>query len=290
VGIDMPPPQNEIMKQSDDNRIIPMTSVSSGHGEEVRPDLYYYTNQIVNVIMIGSPESGDWFLIDAGMPESGEEIQKAAEDRFGRKPAAILLTHGHFDHVGGIVHLLKAWDCPVYAHTLEFPFLTGVSAYPEPDPSVQGKLLAKIASIYPYKPVDISEKLLPLPEGGAVPGLAGWKWIHAPGHAPGQVVFFRESDRALISADAFVTVRQDSLYKVLFQKKEVNGPPRYFTADWKAAEETVKRLAALEPSLVISGHGQFMEGDELKKGLRDLVENFGDLALPDHGKYVDPQE
>jgi glyoxylase-like metal-dependent hydrolase (beta-lactamase superfamily II) len=101
------------------------------------------------------------------------------------------------------------------------------------------------------------------------------------------VAFFREKDHVLLSADAFVTVRQDSLYKVLIQKEEVNGPPRYFTTDWKAAEESVKRLAALQPELVIAGHGQFMEGEELRGELAELAENFRELAVPDHGKYVD---
>ena len=278
------------MKQNEDNHFIPMTSVSSGNGKEVKSDVYYYTNQIVNIIMIGLPASGDWFLVDAGMPKCGEEIRTVAEKRFGRAPKAILLTHGHFDHVGGILHLIESWNCPVYAHSLEFPFLTGQQAYPEPDPTVEGRLLAKIASIYPNEPVDISEALLALPQDGSIPGLPDWKWIAAPGHTPGQVAFFRERDRLLLSADAFVTVRQDSLYKVLFQKEEVNGPPRYLTTDWKAAEETVRRLAELNPEVVISGHGQYMEGDDLKTGLAKLVTQFGELAVPDYGKYVDGEE
>lgn len=276
------------MNQSGDNKIIPMTSVESGHGKEVRNDIYYYTNQIVNVIMVGDPAQGEWVLVDAGMPYSGKELVNAAEKRFGKdnKPKAILLTHGHFDHVGSIVHLLETWDVPVYAHHLEFPFLTGQQRYPEPDPTVEGGMLAKLSSLYPNEPIDIRERLLPLPEDGTVPELPEWKWIAAPGHSPGQVVFFREKDRTLLSADAFVTVRQDSLYKVLIQKEEVHGPPRYLTTDWQAAWDTVRRLELLEPELVISGHGQFMEGLELKTGLRRLSEDFSSVAIPDHGKYV----
>jgi glyoxylase-like metal-dependent hydrolase (beta-lactamase superfamily II) len=116
--------------------------------------------------------------------------------------------------------------------------------------------------------------------------LQGWTWIHTPGHSPGQVALYRESDGTLISADAFITVRQDSFYKVLIQKEEINGPPRYFTIDWKAAWDSVKNLEALQPELVVPGHGQFMEGEELRKGLKNLVENFEKLAIPDYGKYV----
>src|SRR4051812_40531287 len=112
------------MHQSKDSKVIPMTSVSSGKLREVRSDVAYYTDQIVNVIFIGTPKH--WVLVDAGMPKGGDEIRLVAEDRFGSgsKPAAIILTHGHFDHVGGIVYLIEHWGVPVYAHPLEFPYLT----------------------------------------------------------------------------------------------------------------------------------------------------------------------
>jgi glyoxylase-like metal-dependent hydrolase (beta-lactamase superfamily II) len=278
------------MHQSDDNHVIPMTSISSGKGREVTSDIYYYTNQIVNLIFLGKPEAGRWVLVDAGMPKSGSEIIEAAEKRFGKgsRPEAIILTHGHFDHVGSIVHLLEQWgNIPVYAHILEFPYLTGQQAYPEPDPSVEGGMLAKISKFYPYEPIDITKVLLPLPVDGSVPGMSAWKWIHTPGHSPGHVSFFRESDRALLAGDAFVTVRQDSFYKVIIQKEEVHGPPRYLTTDWTAAKTSVTTLEALHPAIAITGHGTHMEGAELSKGLQHLVNNFDELAVPDYGKYVD---
>jgi glyoxylase-like metal-dependent hydrolase (beta-lactamase superfamily II) len=275
------------MKQSKDNRMIPMTSFSSGNGESVADGVYYYTNQIVNVVMLGNPD-GDWFLIDCGMPKCGEEIIAAAEKRFGkdRPPMAIFLSHGHFDHVGGVVTLLEKWNVPVYAHPLEMPFITGKQEYPEPDSSVEGGLLAKLSSLYPHEAIDISEHVSAYPQDGSLPGAEQWHWIHAPGHSPGQVVFFREKDRILIAADAFITVRQDSFYKVLVQKREVNGPPRYLTTDWQAAWDTVKKLRDLRPSLVVSGHGQYMKGAELRLGLRKLADNFGTAAIPSHGRFV----
>lgn len=276
------------MHQSKDNKAIPMTSVSSGKGREVRKDVYYYTNQIVNVVMVGEPGQGGWVLIDAGMPKSAKEIISVAADRFGGEngPSAIILTHGHFDHVGSIVDLIRRWNVPVYAHPLEFPYLTGEKSYPEPDTTVDGGLLAKISSVYPIEPINIKEVLLPLPEDQNVPFLSGWQWVHTPGHSPGHVSFFREGDRTLLSGDAFVTVRQDSLYRVLMQKSEVNGPPNYLTTDWPAAWESVRKLETLLPLLVVSGHGQAMEGEELAEGLRNLVQNFDKVAIPDHGKYV----
>jgi glyoxylase-like metal-dependent hydrolase (beta-lactamase superfamily II) len=275
------------MEQSSDNKMIPMTSVDSGKLREVTPDVAYYTNQIVNVFMIGQP-GNSWVLVDAGMPKSGKEIVQAAEKRFGTNnpPAAIILTHGHFDHVGSIVALLNKWPVPVYTHPMEFPFLTGELAYPEPDTSVEGGMLAKISSFYPHEPINITEALQILPADGSVPGLPDWKWIHVPGHSPGQIALFRESDRLLIAADAIITVKQDSLYRVLTQKKEVCGPPVYLTTDWGAAHQSAQRLAALNPQILIPGHGTAMQGAELNEGLQYLMENWQEVAVPEHGKWV----
>lgn len=278
----------EKMHQSEDDKFIPMTSVLSGKGREVSKDVYYYTNQIVNIIMIGKPGSEKWVLIDAGMPKSGEEIKKVAEERFGKgnKPAAIILTHGHFDHVGGLVYLVKEWKVPVYAHPLEFLYLIGEKRYPEPDTSVEGGLLAKISSIYPIEPINVSEVLQEIPKTGGLPWLPDWKWIHVPGHSPGQIALFREKDKFLIAADAFVTVKQDSLYKVLVQKKEIHGPPVYLTTNWDMAKESVIKLQVLEPEYAVTGHGSHMEGEELRDGLRDLVKNFDTKEVPSHGQFV----
>ncbi|MGV3540295.1 MAG: MBL fold metallo-hydrolase [Rufibacter sp.] len=276
------------MEQSKDNKFIPMTSVSSGTLRQVRPDVFYYTNQIVNFALVGT--ESHWVLVDAGMPKSGGEIMEVAESVFGRgaRPAAILLTHGHFDHVGGLIRLLEEWQVPVYAHPLEFPFLTGQQAYPEPDTTVEGGLLAKISAIYPHEPINISEAdLRILPESGAVPEMPGWHWVFTPGHSPGHVAFFREEDGLLLSGDAVITVKQDSFYKVLVQKEEIQGPPRYLTTDWPAAWDSVRKLQALHPKILIPGHGQVMQGEELANGLQTLVQEFDKIAIPDHGKFVD---
>ena len=113
------------MNNAFENMLLPVTTITSGDGQEAAPDLYCLPVQIVNVCFAGNPE-GEWVLIDAGMPRSADTILREAEERFGgSKPRAVVLTHGHFDHVGAIVDLVRHWNVPVYAHERELPYLTG---------------------------------------------------------------------------------------------------------------------------------------------------------------------
>jgi len=116
--------------------------------------------------------------------------------------------------------------------------------------------------------------------------MQGWKWIHTPGHTPGHVSLFREEDRALIVGDAFVTVKQESLYKVLTQTQEISGPPRYYTTDWEAAYESVQSLEALKPEVAVTGHGLPMNGEELRENLSYLTANFREIATPKDSRYT----
>ncbi|WP_096200448.1 MBL fold metallo-hydrolase [Bacillus sp. FJAT-45350] len=280
--------ENE-MNYGKDYKVIPATSVASGMSLELVPDITCHTIQIVNISLVGNPDEKDFVLVDAGMPGSANEIISVTEERFGTKsrPKAIILTHGHFDHVGAILELVKHWDVPVYAHELEMPFLTGKMKYPEPDPSVEGGMVAKMSPMFPNDPINLGYHIRPLPADGTVPHMTGFRWIHTPGHTPGHVSFFRDRDRALIVGDAFVTVKQEYLYKVLTQEQEISGPPRYLTPDWVAARESVRRLAELNPSIAVTGHGLPMAGQELTTNLDKLVNNFDEIAIPDYGKYVD---
>lgn len=280
---------DENLTYGEDHKYIPATSIESGIGTEVLPDLYSYTIQIVNVVMVGQPDEKEFVLIDAGMPYSAEKIISETEKRFGEgsRPKAIILTHGHFDHVGAIIELIKHWEVPVYAHELELPFLTGEMDYPEPDPSVEGGMVSKMSPMFPNEAIDLGNRVKPLPADGSVPHLHDFHWIHTPGHAPGHVSLFREKDKALIAGDAFVTVKQEYLYKVFTQEQEISGPPRYLTTDWTAARESVEKLEALKPAVAITGHGLPMSGELLTDSLRKLVEEFDSIAVPDYGKYVE---
>ena len=127
-----------------------MASNGDGGFRPVAPDVAdvaYLAQPIVNVYAVGTPGAGDrsWVLVDAGLPGTAEQIARAAEEYFGpgARPAAIVLTHGHFDHRGGLRELAERWDVPVYAHELELPYLTGRSDYPPPDPTVGGGGMAR---------------------------------------------------------------------------------------------------------------------------------------------------
>lgn len=280
--------ENELHGSSSTERFIPVTSVQSGEGIEVTPDLYSYTTQIVNVCFIGG--KGDEFvLVDAGMPKSGQSIILEIENRFGSnaRPKAILLTHAHFDHVGALLELIRHWDVPVYAHKAELPYLQGEKDYERPDQTVEGGMVVKMSPLFPTESINISSRVSPLHDDGSIPELPEWEWIHTPGHTEGHVSFFRKRDRALIVGDAFITTKQENLFDVITQKLEISGPPRYLTTDWKAAKKSVEHLASLHPEVAITGHGKPVEGKWLAEHLALLARDFDRIALPDYGKYVD---
>jgi len=255
--------------------------------EEVLPDLINLRTMIVNLQMVGSPGTGDWVLVDTGIGNFEGSIAETAEKRFGRPPVGIVLTHGHFDHVGNVKELSDLWGVPVYAHEMELPYLTGREDYPPGDPSVGGGMMARLAPVYPNRAIDLGSRIHPLPMDGTVPGLPEWRWIPTPGHSPGHVSLFRERDRTLIAGDAIITVQQESALAVISQEKELHGPPMYFTPDWDAARESVRRLEALNPALAVTGHGVPMSGEELAVSLRRLARDFDELAVPEQGRYVE---
>lgn len=262
-----------------------------GSVHDVTAELAYQRLAIVNVVFHGTvgAGSGRWVLIDAGVMGTTAFLLSGVDRRYGAgsRPAAIVLTHGHFDHVGVLENLAERWDVPIFAHEEEFPYLDGTTSYPPPDPTVGGGLMSTLSRFYPRGPIDVSRWLQPLPSDGTVPGMPGWRWIHTPGHTPGHVSFWRDSDRTLIAGDAFITTNQESAYAVAVQLPEVHGPPMYYTTDWGAARESVRRLAALEPELVISGHGRAMRGPDLREALHTLARDFDRIAVPEQGRYVD---
>lgn len=147
--------------------------------------------------------------------------------------------------------------------------------------------MSRLSFAYPNEAINLDDRIFSLPKDHSVPGVSGWEWVHTPGHTPGHVSLFREADRLLIAGDAIITVKQESLWSVLLQDKQLHGPPSYFTTDWQAAHQSVQHIRHLEPKLAITGHGHALSGDMLSESLKQLDLDFEESTVPDHGKYVD---
>jgi glyoxylase-like metal-dependent hydrolase (beta-lactamase superfamily II) len=122
------------------------------------------------------------------------------------------MTHGHFDNVDVLKKLAEKWDAPIYAHGLEIPYLNGTASYPPPDSTVGGGIIPWVAQLFSRGPMDVSRWLEVLPDDGSVPGMPCWRWLHTPAHATGHVSLWRESDRAIVAGDAFITTRMEFAY------------------------------------------------------------------------------
>lgn len=101
---------------------------------------------------------------------------------------AILLTHAHFDHIGGVEEIRNAKGCPVYLHPLEQDWLT--------TPKLNGSLMWPEVS----PPISTAPAEYDLAEGQQL-DLIGhtFKVLHTPGHSPGSVSFLCGKD--LFSGD-----------------------------------------------------------------------------------------
>lgn len=253
-------------------QVMPMEDVASG--------LRGLRIAFVNVFGVTHTD-GRWTLIDAGLPFSASHIRSWAEGAFGRAPNAIVLTHGHFDHVSAAKELAEHWDVPVYAHRLEFPYLTGRMEYPRPNVGAGGGMMTLLSPLYPRGPIDIGNRLIELPEGEGLEALPGWRVLHTPGHTPGHVSFFRPADATLLVGDAFCTTKPESFFEAaLEQHPEMHGPPAYFTSDWASARVSVERLAGLNPMVVAPGHGKPLAGAGVADALRGLASQFDRVAVP----------
>ncbi len=258
-------------------QVVPMDTIA--------PGLTGLRITFVNVFGVTHAD-GTWTLIDAGIPGSAPLIRSWAEKHFGKPPVALILTHGHFDHVGAAKTLAEEWQIPVYAHPLEFPYLTGKQAYPPPNPGAGGGMMALLSPLYPRDSIDIGESLRALPVAATdalsdLQVLPGWQMVHTPGHTPGHVSFFRQEDRTLIVGDAFCSTKPESFFEAaLIQQPELHGPPSYFTSDWTAAKHSVMQLAQLDPQTVALGHGKPLSGDAVASELRELAARFDEAAVP----------
>jgi glyoxylase-like metal-dependent hydrolase (beta-lactamase superfamily II) len=254
---------------------------------EIAPDVYClgpWGRVQTNVYFVCSGSS--WVLIDAGWAKDGPRIERAAESLFGAgaRPAAILLTHCHPDHAGAALQLARAWDCAVYMHPAELPFATGdfaaMRAYAGPlDRTVVLPLMRAMGSRRREAMLarsSLGEVARTFEPGAEVPGLPGWECIPTPGHTPGHVSYFRPRDRVLISGDALMTLKVNTVSGLLLQQPGLSGPPWYTTWSQRAARASIGTLARLEPTVLAGGHGTPMTDPGTAARLRA----FAGLAGP----------
>jgi glyoxylase-like metal-dependent hydrolase (beta-lactamase superfamily II) len=254
--------QTEVPKEL----VVPMDEI----GEGVRGLRIAF----VNVMAVSHP-NGSWTLVDAGIPFSASAIRSWAERHFNRPPLAIVLTHGHFDHVSGAADLASHWDVPVYAHPLEAPYLKGLKEYPAPRAGAGGGLMSVLSPMYPRGPIDLGSRLKLFASDTELNEMPGWQVIHTPGHTPGHVSFFRPGDHTLIVGDAFCTTKPESFFDAaLAQPPELHGPPAYFTDDPVKAAQSIRVLAALRPRILAPGHGRALAGREVEDKLALFAAEF----------------
>jgi glyoxylase-like metal-dependent hydrolase (beta-lactamase superfamily II) len=116
-----------------------------------------------------------------------------------------------------------------------------------------------------------------------LPGLPDWKWLHTPGHSPGHISVFRESDGVLIAGDAFATMDMDSWTGLISGKQTLARAGSPFNCDWEATKNSVQTLAKLRPNVIGAGHGIPLTEENVAQRLENYATRF---RPPRHGRYV----
>lgn len=159
----------------------------------------------------------------------------------GRELSLLALTHVHPDHQGAAKDVCEAHDIPLACHAEDVEAMEGRRPVQEAhrDHPVN-RLIHRFWEGPPHKVGRVLE------EGDEV---AGFRVVHAPGHARGAVIFFRESDGVAICGDV---IRNMSYATALPGIKE---PPLIFTMDPEENRRSIRKLAGLGPKLILPGHG-----------------------------------
>jgi glyoxylase-like metal-dependent hydrolase (beta-lactamase superfamily II) len=206
-----------------------------------------------------------WALVDTGWAGDAARTDGAVRSLLGPhvRPAAILLTHCHPDHAGAAAELAAAWGCQVWMHPAERPIAAGNFAAMRTwaGPLDRWVILPVLRAMGTRRREallarsslgDLARSLQP---GTGVPTLPGWHAVPTPGHTPGHVSYLRRRDGVLLTGDALVTVRVNSLPGLLMGRAGLSGPPWYTTWNSRAAAASIATIAALEPNVVAPGHG-----------------------------------
>ncbi len=187
----------------------------------------------INVYLVGD------VLIDAATRQGEKRIMRQIA---GRPLNAHALTHAHPDHQGSSHAICVRLQIPLWCGQGDVPAMeTPGGVFNSQAPSWLNRLQRRFWTGPPH-PVGRA-----LREGDEV---AGFTVLESPGHSPGQVAFWRESDRVLILGDVLNNMN------VMTGIPGLHEPPEVFTPDPARNRDSARRLAALRPALTCFGHGR----------------------------------
>lgn len=186
---------------------------------------------------------GNW-LIDAGTPGVLKKLAGRFKTLENLKIDGIILTHAHFDHIGGAYEIQRRFDCPVYVHKLDMPYVTG-----EEELSFSGVLgrAAKLLELF---------SRLKVPEDVRDVSKTPLEVVHFPGHTPGSIGIVL--GRMLVCGDLVRKGRRG----LIFGDKVPKLSPPTFCSDYSGYLNSVKKAAEMELDLLLPGHGEGISKSE----------------------------
>jgi glyoxylase-like metal-dependent hydrolase (beta-lactamase superfamily II) len=212
-------------------------------------------------------EDGDGAVqFDAGTKSMRKAARRAAQQLGGVK--RVVLGHAHADHRGTAPYI----DAPVSCHPDEVADAEGDASI-APYMDLSELPVAPVRWLYPFLlrrwdggPVKIDGTVS---EGDEV---AGFRVVHFPGHAPGLIGLWRESDRVALVSDVVYLV--DSARLKPLPPGEASVPHPAWAWDHAKAKQSVRKLAELEPAVVGAGHDEPLRGENLRETLERAAEKY----------------
>lgn len=185
-------------------------------------------------------------VVDAGLPGNERAILRAVH-ALGHKEQDvkhILITHTDMDHIGGLAALKAATRARVYASRLEADAIASAKPSRQVANGRRTGMAVMFAFIGKFMPLRASQADEIVQDGQVLPIAGGIRVLDTPGHTPGHISYYLESEGVLFSGDSLLTGRD-----------EVRGSNPPVTWDTARAEASARRQKDLMPRIVCSGHG-----------------------------------